>query len=112
MSPRAMLRRMRVQLPDTLLALQQLPQIFHTAVRDAADGRLRLQVDNPAVPELREDLRRSSRRRDAAAAAAVLWISGLVWLALTVRMPWLGWSQMTAAIGLVVWSRASRARRA
>ena len=111
MSPRAMLRRMRLQLPDTLLALQQLPQIFHTAVRDAADGRLRLQVDNTAVPELRADLRRNSRRRDAAAAAAVLWISGLVWLALTVRMPWLGWSQMTAAVGLVVWSRASRARR-
>ena len=111
MSPRAMLRRMRVQAPDTLLALQQLPQIFHSAVRDAADGRLRVQVENTALPELREDLRRSSRRRDAVAAAAVLWISGLAWLAWSVRMPWLGWSQMTAAIALIVSSRSSRARR-
>jgi hypothetical protein len=38
-------------------------------------------------------------------------MSGLIWLFLTVRIPWLGWLQMTAAIALFVWSRSSRARR-
>jgi len=65
MSPRAMLRRARTQLPDALLALQQLPQIFQTAVRDAAEGRLRVQIDDPGVVELREEIRRSNSRRDA-----------------------------------------------
>ena len=42
MSPRAALRRARSQLPDVLVALQAVPQIFQTAVRDAAEGRLRI----------------------------------------------------------------------
>ncbi len=46
MSPRAVLRRVRAQLPDTLLALQQLPQIFQTSVREAAEGSLQLTVQN------------------------------------------------------------------
>jgi ubiquinone biosynthesis protein len=111
MSPRAVLRRMRAHLPDTLLALQQVPQIFQSAVRDAAEGHLILQVENIRATELRDEMRRNNLRRDATVAAAVLWISGLIWLALTVRIPWLGWSQMSAAIALFVWSRSSRARR-
>jgi ubiquinone biosynthesis protein len=111
MSPRAVLRRMRAHFPDTLLALQQVPQIFQSAVRDAADGRLQLQVENIGVTELRDEMRRNNVRRDAAVAAAVLWMSGLIWLAVTERIPWLGWSQMTAAIALFVWSRSSRGRR-
>jgi ubiquinone biosynthesis protein len=111
MSPRAALRRLRTQLPDTLVALQQLPQIFQTAVRDAADGRLRLQVENAGLVDLRAETRRSDSRRDAAIGAAVLWLSGLVWLAFSAQMSWLGWVQMSAAIVLFVWSRSSNSRR-
>jgi ubiquinone biosynthesis protein len=111
MSPRAALRRLRTQLPDTLVALQQLPQIFQTAVRDAADGRLRLQVENTGLTDLRAETRRSDSRRDAAIGAAVLWLSGLVWLAFSAQMSWLGWVQMSAAIVLFVWSRSSNSRR-
>ena len=107
MSPRSMLRRVRAQLPDVLVALEQVPQIFQTAVRDAADGHLSLQVDNTGSAELREAMRRSDSRRDATIAAAVLWLSGLIWLALSTQMPWLGWLQMSAAIVLFVWSRSS-----
>ena len=46
MSPRAVLRRVRAQLPDVLVALQAVPQIFQTAVREAAEGRLRVPVDD------------------------------------------------------------------
>jgi ubiquinone biosynthesis protein len=105
-SPRALLRRIRARLPDTLMALQEVPQIFQTAVRDAAEGRLRLQVENTVVAEVRAEMRRSNFRRDATIAAAVLWMSGLVWLAFSTKASWLGWSQMTAAIAIFIWSRS------
>ncbi|HWX27350.1 MAG TPA: ubiquinone biosynthesis regulatory protein kinase UbiB [Steroidobacteraceae bacterium] len=108
MSPRAVLKRVRARLPDTLVALQQVPQIFQAAVRDAAEGRLRVPVENSAASQLRDEIRRGNFRRDALIAAAVLWLSGLAWLALATRMPWLGWLQMTFAIVLFVWSRYSR----
>jgi ubiquinone biosynthesis protein len=107
MSPKTVLRRVRAQLPDTLLALQQVPQIFQTAVRDAAEGRLRLQVENTEVRELRAEMRRSRSRRDATLAAAVLWLSGLAWLGFSTQIPWLGWLQMTAAIVIFVASQTS-----
>jgi ubiquinone biosynthesis protein len=109
-SPRALLRRIRARLPDTLMALQEVPQIFQTAVRDAAEGRLRLQVENTVVAEVRAEMRRSNFRRDATIAAAVLWMSGLVWLAFSTKAPWLGWSQMTAAIAIFIWSRSFKPR--
>ncbi len=93
------------------MALQQVPQIFQTAVRDAADGRLGLQVDNTGMAELRAELRGIDSRRDSAIAAAVLWLSGLIWLAASTQKPWLGWLQMMSAIVLFVWSRSSRPRR-
>src|SRR5580658_1353065 len=110
MSPRNVLRRIRTQLPDVLVALQQVPQIFQTVVRDAADGRLRVRVEQDGIAELREEIRRNDSRRDATMAAAVLWLSGLIWLGLATQMPWLGWLQMTAAIGVFLWSRSSRPR--
>jgi ubiquinone biosynthesis protein len=110
MSPRAVLGRVRAQLPDAMLALQQVPQIFQAAVRDAADGQLRIRVEQDGVAELREQIRRSDSRRDATIAAAVLWLSGLIWLGFATEIPWLGWLQMTAAIVVFVWSRSSRLR--
>jgi ubiquinone biosynthesis protein len=102
MSPRAVLRKVRAQLPDTLLALQQLPRIFQAVVRDAAEGRIRWQVENAGDAELRDEIKRGNSRRDAAVAAAVLWLSGLIWLAFSAQSPWLGWLQMLAAIVLFV----------
>jgi hypothetical protein len=110
MSPKAVLKRARAQLPDVLVALQQVPQIFQTAVRDATEGRLRLTVENPGVAELRDEIRRSASRRDTAIAAAVLWLSGLAWLTLSTQIAWLGWLQMAAAIVIFVVSRPAGAR--
>jgi ubiquinone biosynthesis protein len=107
MSPRTVLRRMRAQLPDALLALQQVPQLFRAAVQEAAQGR-RVPPEQFAVAELRDEIRRGNSRRDATIAAAVLWLSGLVWLTVSTQIPWLGWLQMSAAIALFVWSRTSK----
>jgi ubiquinone biosynthesis protein len=102
MSPRAVLRRMRTQLPDTIEALKQVPQLFQVAVREAAEGRFRLKVETTGVDELREELRRASGRRHLALAAGVLWLSGVIWLGLIAPYPWLGWAQMGAALLLTL----------
>jgi ubiquinone biosynthesis protein len=98
MSPRAVLRRMRTQLPDTIEALKQVPQLFQVAVREAAEGRFRLKVETAGIDELREELRRAPGRRHLALAASVLWLSGVIWLGLIAPYPWLGWAQMGAAL--------------
>ena len=110
MSPRTMFRQVRAQLPDFLLALQQLPQIFQTAVREAAEGGLKLKVKSPDAALLRAEIRRGNRRRDAVIAAAFLWTTGVVWLALSAKVPWLGWLQMAAAIVLYLGSRVAKRR--
>jgi ubiquinone biosynthesis protein len=110
MSPRAVLRRIRAQLPDTLMALQQVPQLFQAAVRDAADAHPRYSAENSAAAQLREEIRRGNFRRDAVIAAAVLWLSGLFWLALSTRIEWLGWLLMSAAVVLLAGSRYVRFR--
>jgi ubiquinone biosynthesis protein len=109
-SPRAVLRRARAQWPDLIMALQQVPQIFETTVREAAEGRLRWQVESSSVARLSDEIRAGHSRRETALAAALLWLSGLVWLALSTPYPWLGWVQMAAAIVLFVWRRSSRVR--
>jgi ubiquinone biosynthesis protein len=110
MSPRAVLRRARAQLPDVLVALQAVPQIFQTAVRDATEGRLRVSVEDADAAERRHEMEHSEMRRDLNLAAAVLWVCGLVWLAFSRQIPWLGWVQMIGAIVLFVGSRDSGAR--
>ncbi len=110
MSPRAVLKRARAQLPDTIEALKQLPQLFQTAVRDAAEGRFRLQVENSGMLELRRDVRVSGLKRDFAIAAGALWLTGCLWLAAGSSHRWLGWVQLAAALLLFAGSRSSNRR--
>jgi ubiquinone biosynthesis protein len=107
-SPLNILRRVRTHLPDTIEALKQVPQVFQTAVREAAEGRLTVKVNDPGVRELREELRQLQGRRDVAIAAAVLWLSGLVCLALFVQNRWCGWIQLGAAVLLLLRYRSLR----
>jgi hypothetical protein len=84
--------------------------LFQTAVRDAAEGRLALKVENAGLAQLRQDLRLAQTRRDAVIAAGVLWLSGMIWLALIDRYQWFGWLQLCAAIAVVVRCRSSKAQ--
>ncbi len=101
MSPRAVLHGIRTQLPDTIEALKQLPGIFQSFVREAADGHHRLPVRSDELAALEANLRHGQARREAALLAAVSWLSGLVWLAAGPRWPGLGWLPMAAAVLLV-----------
>jgi hypothetical protein len=100
----------RAQLPDTIEALKQLPQLFQTAVREAAEGRFTIQVQNPGVAQMHREMQHANFRRDIAAAAGILWLSGLISLALLRSYQWIGWLQMAAAVVLFGWYRASRLR--
>ncbi len=111
MSPRTLLKQARAQLPDTIEALKRLPQIFNTAVRETAEGRVRWQVESAQIEELRLELRADALRRDVALAAAALWLSGFIWLAVAVRVRWLGWLQLIAAAGLLLWFKARQPGR-
>jgi ubiquinone biosynthesis protein len=107
-SPRTILREIRAHLPDALMTLRQVPQILQTAVREAAEGTT--PAVETGVTQLRLELRWAAARRDMAIAAGVLWLAGLLWLALTTQYRWFGGVQMFAAILLFVRLRSSRIR--
>jgi ubiquinone biosynthesis protein len=107
-SPRTIFREIRAHWPDALLTLRQIPQILQTSVREAAEGKVPA-VDKE-VAQLRAEMRAASLRRDLSVAAGVLWLSGLIWLALTTQYRWFGGLQMIAAILLFVRLRAGRLR--
>jgi ubiquinone biosynthesis protein len=98
--PRTMLRQLRTHLPDALMALSQLPAIVQTRVREAAQGQAPA-IEPLGLAELRAQVRQSAARRDRLVIAGVLWLSGLIWLAIATRYPWLGWMQMLAAIVVI-----------
>jgi hypothetical protein len=109
-SPAALLRRLRTRLPDAIESLKLVPKIVRSAVREAADGEFRLQIESAGIEELRREIESSIVRRDAAIGAGVLWLSGLLWLALAGRLPWIGWLQLAAALGVCLIARNIRPR--
>ncbi len=105
-SPRTMFKEIRAHWPDMLLTLRQIPQIVQTAVRETADGSPGA-VDRE-LTRLRAQQRGSALRRDLSLAAGILWLSGLIWLAMNAPHRWFGGLQMIAAILLFVRLRLSR----
>jgi ubiquinone biosynthesis protein len=95
-SPRTIFNEIRAHWPDALLTLRQIPQIVQTSIREAAEGTA------PAVDrelaQLRAEMHTAALRRDLWLVAGVLWLSGLIWLALLAQYRWFGAAQMIAAI--------------
>jgi ubiquinone biosynthesis protein len=93
---RTIFKEIRAHLPDALLTLRQIPQIVQTSVREAAEGTAPT-VDRE-LAGLRAEMHTAALRRDLWLAAGVLWLSGLIWLALLTQYRWFGAAQMIAAI--------------
>jgi ubiquinone biosynthesis protein len=106
--PRAVLRTLREQLPDALETLRLMPRIVNVAVRAAADGEFRLQVHNDGIESLRAEMRRGAMLRDWGVAAAVLWLSGFVWLVAGPIYRHAGWILMALAVAMVIARRRRR----
>jgi ubiquinone biosynthesis protein len=112
-SPRAVLKGLRVQVPDAVETLKLLPRIFKSAVRAAADGDFRVRVENDGVENLRREFAAANASRDRLLLAGLLWLSGFLWLATDLPHPGLGWTAIAAALALIAagfWSRRRLAR--
>src|SRR5512135_530737 len=106
LSGRNLASQLRRQLPDLSEALRMLPQVLQQAVQQAADGNLRLKVEQPGIEELRAELRASARRRDTTIVGAVTLLGGLVWLAVSFN-PWPGIVLSVAGMLAVALARRS-----
>jgi ubiquinone biosynthesis protein len=101
-------RSLRTQAPELLEVARALPSLIKAAVHRAQGGVLRTQVDSPAIEEMRAELARAGRRRDATTVGAAILLGGLVWLGVTAGSEWPGWA--LTVLGIVWLLVASRIR--
>ena len=106
-SGRAIVERLRSNLPELAEAAKTLPQLLQGVIQQVADGRFRLQVDSPGIEDLKRTVRETNARRDAITIAGVLLLGGIVWVAVGHNPPWPGWVlAVTGAIWVFgIWRR-------
>jgi ubiquinone biosynthesis protein len=91
-SGRAILENARAQIPEIISSLQTLAPLVRSAVQRAQDGRLRLAVEAPEINALRNEIKRTNKRRDRVTIASVILLGGIVWLAVGHDPQWPGWA--------------------
>ncbi len=89
-----LLRALRTQAPELMTAARSLPLILQRLLRERPDAAAREQAAQ--LRQLRQDLERMQRRRDALLLAVLLLIGGGTWLALARGHAWLGWTLLAA----------------
>jgi ubiquinone biosynthesis protein len=104
-SGRTLAEELRRQLPEIGESLRVLPQVLQTIVQQASEGRFRLKVEQSGIDDLRAELRRSSRQRDATIVASATMLGGIAWLALGAT-PWPGVLLAIAGLSGVFLARA------
>jgi ubiquinone biosynthesis protein len=89
-SGRAVINRLREQLPEVGETLQEFPQVLHGLLQRAAEGRLEIGVRVPELDELGRRLAGQDRRRYLAIAGGSLLVGGILWMGLHVAPGWAG----------------------
>ena len=92
LSLRQVLKDLRRQVPDILEVTRNLPTLLKGVVQQARGGQLRVQITSAELEALKEEIRRSSRSRDAVPIGAALLFGGLVWVGLAGGEGWPGWA--------------------
>jgi ubiquinone biosynthesis protein len=87
----SVLKALRQQIPELVLAASALPSLVKGAIQRAQDGTLRLPIAADLLEAAQREVLQASRRRDAVTIAAVLVLGGIVWLALGRSAAWPGW---------------------
>jgi ubiquinone biosynthesis protein len=105
-SPRAILHKLRQQLPDMLEAMNELPAVVKDAVRQSRSGRSGVRLDESVSRSLARILEGSARRREAVTIGAALLLGGLVWLAVGHGPAWPGWGLLVLGTGWILVGRS------
>src|ERR1700730_11275152 len=97
---RQVFRSLRTQMPELLETARALPSLLKAAVHRSQGGQFHMQVESPAIEEIRTELRQAGRRRDAVTVGATILLAGLVWLGVNGAGAWPGWVVSAAGGGL------------
>ena len=89
---RQVFRSVRAQMPELLEAARALPSLLKAAVHRSRGGVFHMQVDSPAVEQIKAELRLAARRRNAVTIGAAILLGGVVWLAIQGPSQWPGWA--------------------
>jgi ubiquinone biosynthesis protein len=110
LSVRQVLKDLRRQLPELVEVARTLPALLNGAVQRARGGRLQVEVTAAELEALKEEIRRTSRRRDAISIGAAVLFGGLVWVGLAGGEGWPGWALSLFGTAWLVfaWRRADR----
>ena len=103
-SVRALARGLRTRVPELIEAAQALPALLG-GLLERERARLQPPAAAPDAAELRVELERAARRRDAVIVGAALLLGALVWLAVARDPAWLGWGLLTAGAAAVLYGR-------
>ena len=101
-SVRALARGLRTRVPELLEAARALPALLG-GLLEREHTRLHPPLPPPDASELRAELERAARRRDAVILGAALVLGALVWLAVARDPAWIGWALLAAGGTAVVY---------
>jgi ubiquinone biosynthesis protein len=104
-SGRAIVERLREQLPEVGETIQEFPQVIHAILQRAAEGRLQVEVKHPGLEPLRQELRAGRQQRWGLGSGGALLVSGVLWLGLSIAPAALGWVLLGAGLALLFFSR-------
>ena len=104
-SGRAIVERLREQLPEVGETIQELPQALHAILQRAAAGKLQVEVKHPGIEPLRAELRAGRQQRWRSSAGGALLVGGVLWLGLEAAPPAAGWALFAAGLALLLFSR-------
>jgi ubiquinone biosynthesis protein len=104
MSLRTQIKHIRRQIPDVLTVARALPALAKVAVQHAQDGTLKWAAEEE-LAALREEIRRSERRRSATTIAVGLGLSGIIWFGFGLLPGAFGGLLILGAITTWVWGR-------
>jgi len=104
-SGRAIVERLREQLPEVGETIQEFPQVVHAILERAAEGRLQVEVKQPGIEALRAELQAGRRQRWASSAGGASFVGGVLWLGLAVNPAAAGWLLLVLGAGLLAFGR-------
>ena len=104
---RQVLRDLRRQLPELIEVARSMPTLLKSLVQRSRGGRLQVEVTASEIAALREELRRSQRRRDQVSVGAAIFFAGLLWTGMTGAHDWTSWACTAIGAGwlLMAWRR-------